>query len=299
MTVTEHILRELTTAITDIIAKGRFADSVIQKKFFENKHWKHDERSLFAETCYTVIRNWRSLWYCIGSDESQEPTLIRKLLLAFFAMNSVPVQRNLSSIGKTEVKEFKERWNNTKENRALHYSLPDWMDKLCLEEVGERWNSIAKALHSEPRIVIRANTLKVSAEKLSAKLSRHGIETEKSPLNNDALIVRNQVNVFSIPEFREGLFEVQDAGSQTIAPFCQAEEGMRLIDACAGSGGKTMHLATIMKNKGRIIALDTEEWKLNDLLKRSKRAEISIIETRHINSTKVIKRLAKSAERVL
>ncbi len=92
---------------------------------------------------------------------------------------------------------------------------------------------------------------------------------------------------------------MQDAGSQLIAPFLKAEPGMRVIDACAGAGGKTLHLASIMENKGRIISMDVEQWKLDELQKRAKRAGASIIETRLIDGTKTIKRLENSADRLL
>ena len=107
-------------------------------------------------------------------------------------------------------------------------------------------------------------------------------------------------NIFTRQQFKDGLFEVQDAGSQLIAPFIQPLSGQRVIDACAGGGGKTLHLAALMQNKGRIIALDTEAWKLDELKKRARRAGASdIIETRVIDSSKVIKRLENSADRVL
>lgn len=74
---------------------------------------------------------------------------------------------------------------------------------------------------------------------------------------------------------------------------------MRIIDACAGGGGKTLHLAACMKNQGRIVALDTVDWKLSELKKRARRAGAHIIETRVIDSGKTIKRLAATADRVL
>ena len=74
---------------------------------------------------------------------------------------------------------------------------------------------------------------------------------------------------------------------------------MRVIDACAGGGGKTLHLAALMKNKGRIIAMDTEAWKLDELKKRARRAGVGNIEPRVIESSKTIKRLENSADRLL
>ncbi|MCZ8215023.1 MAG: class I SAM-dependent methyltransferase, partial [Cyclobacteriaceae bacterium] len=88
-------------------------------------------------------------------------------------------------------------------------------------------------------------------------------------------------------------------GSQAIAPFLQVEPGMRVIDACAGAGGKTLHLAALMQNKGRIISMDTEEWKLTELKLRARRAGVGNVETRVIESTKTIKRMEKMGDRVL
>lgn len=113
----------------------------------------------------------------------------------------------------------------------------------------------------------------------------------------DALVLEERQNIFQVPSFKEGLFEVQDAASQHIAPFLKIEPGQRVIDACAGAGGKTLHLAALMKNKGRIIAMDVEQWKLDELTKRARRAGVSNLEPRLIDSSKVIKRLENSADR--
>ena len=105
--------------------------------------------------------------------------------------------------------------------------------------------------------------------------------------------------LFRTRTFKEGKFEQQDAGSQLIGAFVEAKSGERVIDACAGSGGKTLQLAADMQGKGVIIAMDTEGWKLDDLKLRAKRAGAFNIEPRLIDSTKVIKRMYESADRVL
>jgi 16S rRNA (cytosine967-C5)-methyltransferase len=113
------------------------------------------------------------------------------------------------------------------------------------------------------------------------------------------LVLKQRANVFGLKAFKEGLFEVQDASSQRVAPFLQVEPGMRVIDACAGGGGKTLHLAALMQNKGRILALDVHEWKLAELRRRAARAGVDIAEVRAIESSKTIKRLTNDADRVL
>jgi 16S rRNA (cytosine967-C5)-methyltransferase len=92
---------------------------------------------------------------------------------------------------------------------------------------------------------------------------------------------------------------MQDLHSQKIAPLLRVEPGQRVIDACAGAGGKTLHLASLMGGKGKIIALDVHEGKLQELKKRVRRSGASLIEPRWIEGSKTIKRLKGSADAVL
>ncbi|MBP9744781.1 MAG: RsmB/NOP family class I SAM-dependent RNA methyltransferase, partial [Saprospiraceae bacterium] len=93
--------------------------------------------------------------------------------------------------------------------------------------------------------------------------------------------------------------EVQDYASQQVGLFVKPAPGDWVIDACAGGGGKALHLAALMQNKGRIVALDTDQFKLENLKKRSKRAGAQIIEARWIENNKVIKRLEGTADKLL
>ena len=110
----------------------------------------------------------------------------------------------------------------------------------------------------------------------------------------DALQLDVRKKCFRTQCFSDGLFEVQDASSQLVAYFMDVKPGMRVIDACAGGGGKTLHIASLMENRGKILAMDVHEWKLKEMQKRAASAEISIIEPRAITSSKVIKRLKKT-----
>jgi 16S rRNA (cytosine967-C5)-methyltransferase len=99
--------------------------------------------------------------------------------------------------------------------------------------------------------------------------------------------------------FKEGHFELQDASSQTIAPFLEVKPGMRVVDACAGAGGKALHLAALMENKGQIIAMDIYQNKLYELKRRAKRNGAHNIETRWIENSKAIKKLHGKIDRLL
>ena len=108
-----------------------------------------------------------------------------------------------------------------------------------------------------------------------------------------------RANVFRTEVFKKGYFEVQDASSQLVAEYLDVAPGMKVIDTCAGAGGKTLHLASFMKNKGQIIAMDIYESKLKKLKIRARRNKVHNIDTRVIDSTKPIKKLYNKADRVL
>ena len=125
------------------------------------------------------------------------------------------------------------------------------------------------------------------------------IDTEVIPKYPDALVLVERKNVFLTQAFKKGLFEVQDASSQLVAPFLDVRPGQKVVDTCAGAGGKTLHLASLMENKGQIIAMDIHAHKLAELKKRAKRDGAHNIETRPIEGTKAIKKLKGKADRVL
>jgi 16S rRNA (cytosine967-C5)-methyltransferase len=185
------------------------------------------------------------------------------------------------------------------ENESLKESYPEWLYQCLFSEHGNNWLELARNLNREPVSTLRVNTLKTSLADLGSRMNQCGQVV--SPVEDipNALRLDKFIEVFRSEEFKSGLFEVQDAGSQKIAPFLEAEAGMRVIDACSGNGGKTLHLADLMQNKGRIIALDIFQHKLDTIKKRMKRAGVFNIETRLIDSSKVIKRLYNSADRLL
>ena len=94
-------------------------------------------------------------------------------------------------------------------------------------------------------MVLRANTLRTTRLGLEKSLNENEIETIVDEKYPDALILKERKNVFRTDAFKSGLFEVQDASSQLVASFLDVKPGMRVVDTCAGAGGKTLHLAAI------------------------------------------------------
>ena len=282
-------------SLTLIFEENRYADKVIEKVLKQNSRWGARDRRFIAETTYDIVRwyRWfRELGQAKGTD-------FWRLLGVWCILSGVdlPAWEEFDSISPEEVLEREKRQGYARKTRE---SIPDWLDELGEKELGkEKWEKELAALNEIAPVVLRVNTLKTKRDALQARLLEDNIGTIVLNDYPDALVLEERQNIFGSPAFKEGLFEVQDAGSQAISPFLRLHPGQRVIDACAGAGGKTLHLAALMANKGRIIAMDTEEWKLDELQKRARRAGVSNIEPRVIESGKTIKRLANSADRLL
>jgi 16S rRNA (cytosine967-C5)-methyltransferase len=295
MKLHRNLAEAVITNLEEIFVGNRYADKVIEKSLKLDRRWGSRDRRFIAEVTYDIVR-WYRLYSEITENTKGDPW---PLLGAWCIMNKaeLPDWEVFKSISK---KRLAKRLEEVQSNRPIRESIPDWLDALCEKELGARWDTELHALNEKARLVIRANTVKTSRDALKTTFKALGIETDVLREAPDALVLGERQNIFTLQEFKDGLFEVQDAGSQRIAPFVDAKPGMRVIDACAGGGGKTLHLAALMQNKGRIVAMDTEDWKLEELKKRARRAGVSnVIEARLIDSSKVIKRLEASADRVL
>ena len=115
---------------------------------------------------------------------------------------------------------------------------------------------------------LRVNTLKTSREKLIAQLKNENFDCGPTPLSAIGIRLAKRGPIFTSKYFKEGHFEVQDEGSQAIATLVDAQPGMRVIDFCAGAGGKTLAIAASMENKGRILAWDTSKKRLDQITLR-------------------------------
>ena len=279
-------------ALDEIFNGDRYADKVIEKVLKQNPKWGSRDRRFIAETTYNIVRWYRLLRELAASDD------LWKIFAAWMRLQNIELP-HWTEFSSLTFEGWKEKLHDAQSIRKIRESIPDWMDTLGEKELGNLWDKEIHALNEEAKVVLRANTLRIQRNELRKILAEENVATETLSINKDALSLSQRQNVFQLQSFKEGLFEVQDGGSQLIAPFLNVEAGMKVVDACAGAGGKTLHLAALMQNKGRILAMDTEEWKLDELKKRARRSGAGNIETRLIESSKTIKRLEQSADRLL
>jgi 16S rRNA (cytosine967-C5)-methyltransferase len=293
-------IKAVFTALKGIMEKGVYADKAIESVMRANKRWNVRERSFVSETVYDIVRNWRLL---VTVADVKENALTDNSLWTLFGVYLIfdgyelPESKYFKELNEKKIIQKLEKFSKV---RRIRESVPDWLDTLGEKELGKKWDNVIQALNQKPSVVLRANTLKTTPKELQKILEEENIpETSLVAWSPDAIELKYPRNVFRTKAFHEGLFEVQDAASQMVSDFLNVQPGMRVIDACSGAGGKTLHIAALMKNKGKIIAMDVKEKKLLELKKRLNRAGVNIIETKAIDTTKVIKRLKDTADRLL
>lgn len=295
--------RNLVFAVIDalhlIFNEDEYADKVIEKVLRYDKRWGARDRGFIAETTYDIVR-WKRLYTEIA--EAHEPYTrphLFRLFSVWCVLKGIRIP-DWKQLEGTPERRIKGRFDELSKIRKFRESITDWMDELGEKSLGNKlWTKEIAALNQQADVILRTNTLKIQKNQLQSFLAKEDIETETLAGYPDALQLKERKNVFVTSAFKDGLFEVQDASSQLVAPFLEVEPGHRVIDACAGAGGKTLHLAAHMQNKGQLIALDIYESKLKKLKVRARRNGVHNMETRAIDSTKVIKKLYNSADRLL
>jgi 16S rRNA (cytosine967-C5)-methyltransferase len=282
-----------------IFNDGEYADKVVAKALKKDKRWGSHDRKFVAETIYDIVR-WKRLYAEIAQVKAPfSRDDYWKMFAVWAVLRGYPLPE-WKYFEETPVRRIKGKFDELSKTRRLKESIPDWMDELGVKELGEElWSKELTAQNKSADVILRVNRLKTTPKELHAKLFDIDIETITHPDYPDALILEKRANVFLNDYFKAGLFEVQDASSQLVAPFLDIQPGMRVVDACAGAGGKTLHMASIMQNKGQIIAMDLYESKMKQLKLRAKRNGAFNIEYRIIDSTKVIKKLHDKADRLL
>lgn len=281
------LVKAVVLNLEEIFSEGKKADKVIEASLKADKRRGSKDRAFIAETTYELVRWYRYYKALSGYDS------IAYLIATYLIEKG-------HELPQWDFFEGYEHQKNDVSTPADRLSVPDWMYERGKNELGPAmWEAQLEAMNSMAPVWIRANLLKTTPKQLQKALSQEKIETTWFPEFPEALRLNERRNIFTSSLFKSGHFEVQDAGSQMIAPMLDVSPGMRVIDACAGAGGKTLHLATMGQNKGQVIAMDIYENKLVELKRRARRNGIHNVETRVIKNSKDIKRLHDSADRLL
>lgn len=168
---------------------------------------------------------------------------------------------------------------------ASFHSHPLWLVKRWLKLFGyEETTALCSANNELPPLTLRVNTLKISRAEMTTKLLDAGFDPVETPYSPDGLVVKTSVHpIQKTAFFDEGLLRLQDEGAQLVSRMVDPDSTSSILDACAGAGGKTTHLAALLENAGRIVAVDQSAEKLNELQNDARRLGINIIETQALD----------------
>ncbi len=246
------------------------------------------DRRFIAEAYFGTIKNWRRLeslvQHCFDDKSVTSERLIAAYAILYKGTDPTTAQYIFGKydLALTALECLADRTCETArleplpvaERLGVLYSFPEWFVHRVAEEYGpDRVEPILAALNEEAPTTVRTNTLLTSRDALQDELWSEGCKTSLSLISPEALVLERRVNVFSLPAFKRGAFEVQDEASQLIAPFAEIRKtAIKVLDTCAGAGGKTLHLSVLMKNRGEIFATDVDPRKLDALQQRASRS---------------------------
>jgi len=298
MELHRNIALGIVAGLESSLFEKRPAAEVIKKLLKSNRGWGSRDRRIIAQVFYDVIRQKRLFQALAGTENSNND--LWSLLACWTVLNNfkLPDWEEFKAVNTDSIKS---KVSVLIQQRKYKYSIPDWLDKMGMAAFGEvAWEKEIASLNTPAAMIVRVNTLKTSVEKLKDTLKKkYRIITHNIPDYPNALIFEKKQSLQDIKEYREGFFEVQDANSQKVAPWLKAQSGKYYIDACAGAGGKSLHLANLTEDNAQILALDIYPAKLDELRKRCYRNGIQSVQTASVENETVLNGIEKMADGVL
>lgn len=183
---------------------------------------------------------------------------------------------------------------------ARTYCHPLWLVERWLKTLDfAATEALCRIDNEAPPLTVRTNTLKISREALLARLGEEGVEAEAAAAAPEAVVIRSHPALGSLATLKEGLFQVQDESSMRVAHWLQPQPDELILDVCAAPGGKTTHIAALMKNSGRVVALDIHEHKLELIRQNATRLGLTNIEPLLQDAARVDSVFPAVADRVL
>lgn len=274
--------------LDESITTGYPADRLMANYFRARRFIGSKDKAAISELFYTALRSRLSLEYLLELNElPMTPALLVAALLkldgahlrqTFTGERYQPKRLRHDSIDNVTV----EQLDAAPEHVRLN--VPAWIEPELKSSLGDRYLSEMAASQQRAATDVRVNTLKMQRSQLSAVIKRNGYLAHEGLLSPWALRFNQRVALFNLPEFKQGAFEVQDQGSQLLAWVTGAKAGDKVVDFCAGAGGKSLALAAMMENKGVLYACDVHSKRLAELEKRAKRAGAHNIRTHVLSS---------------
>lgn len=309
-----------------VVSSPRPADGTASEFFRARRYIGSKDRRFIADDVWSLLRTWARIGWWIRRLHSQlglpgeapewgdVPPRLRvlahRVLVAGYSLSDLDLLCSGDKFCPHRLREREKALIRAlRGQRLTHSDQPDWVQGEVPEWIipdlaacyGDRVMSLLEALNREAPVDIRVNSLKADVAEGIARLESEGITVRPGLLSPLSLRLEGRANLPATDTFREGLVEVQDEGSQLVGLLVDARPGMAVVDFCAGAGGKTLAMAAGMQNKGRLIACDVSQGRLERSAVRLRRAGVHNV-TRHVLSgerDKWVKRSAGRFDRVL
>lgn len=297
MKIHKILTDNIEEAITEIFDKKNHTAFVVQTTLAKDKRWGARDRRFMAETILNIVKHYRYLCFLTNQNEEK---LVKKSAIVACALwlehQEIPEfynnEINVDIIAKKQLE------TSQLETKILH-SFPDWLDELLSNDLGkENWAKNAEASNFKASTYLRVNTFKSTIEQFLTNLLSHEMEVEICENIPNCIELLQRADVRKTEAYQNGWIEIQDAGSQFISAFLNPQKGDKIIDACAGAGGKSLHIADLMANSGEILSMDVDQKKLRELENRFKRNSYTIIKT-HLHQPKTTKNYYEWADKLL
>ncbi len=304
--------RTLAVQILDRVEKGAFAQPLLDAYLSRDILPVPQDRGLLTQLVYGTLRlrdrlDWILRTVYTGTFEEMEPGIRNILRVALYQMmfadrvpayaatneavemtkSRYPGRSNLVNAVLRNAARRMDRIpypsfdNDPLFHIAVVHSHPLWLVRLWADEIGiEETRALCESNNKTPPLAVRVNRLKTSRSDLITRLEESGITAAPSRYAPNGLILSDlPISVVELPPYHEGLMQIQDEASQLISHLVDPKPGEAVLDVCAGAGIKTTHLAQLMNNTGRIVAMDISRNKieLSEIL--SRRLGAAIIET--------------------
>ncbi len=274
--------RDLTLELwTRIRIDWGFASDRLAEAFRKRRELGARERREVAETLYGMIRQARRIDFALeglrlGGDRRELARWVAYHVLEGqlgpeAAARLVPA--DWAAVARVDERIARER--DPARRLGLRRSLPDWLARRLLDEYGAQADAVAEALNARAPLCVRANTLKITREELVGRLGAEGVEARPARWASAGAILETRTNLYGLAAFTDGLFEAQDEASQLVAELVAPPPRSLFVDACAGAGGKTLAVGALLGSRGRVVALDVDARKLEELRRRARRAGLS------------------------
>lgn len=293
-------------------APRRPADATANAFFRDRRYIGGGDRRAVSAMVWDVLRGWRRLhWHLRETHGEISPRLLCAASALLSGMNMDVVrqlfsgeryaQSPLTSREDIALKDLEgKQLSSRQQTLAVRLEYPDWIEKTLKETFGPRLEDEMAAMLGTPTLDLRVNLLKADRDKALDALRRESLKAVPTKLSPWGLRLDGRQPVTATQAFRDGLIEIQDEGSQLVVAAVGATPQHKVVDYCAGAGGKTLALAMTMNNRGRITACDVHDKRLAGAEKRLRRAGVHNAEAHLlVTGDKWAKRHSASFDRVL